>query len=227
MQAPEQEVTTRYFADYQSYRSPQHPVVEAFVTPKIHLVERFVNLSSAGCLLDVGCGNGIFTHYLRRRCKCIGVDISWEMLQRAEGFPAVQAEAACLPFAANAFDVVFCANLLHHLPHPEQALEEMARVSASWVIIVEPNAANPPMWLFGLLRRAERGTLRSSRGYLRDLVESAGLEIMFLHSTGMITQNLTPQWMIPFLRPFDRLSPFGAYTVVVARWREHNSKYSE
>ena len=218
-----QEFTTRYFDEYGSYRSPHHPVVEAFVRPKIDLIERYVDLTGVKCLLDIGCGNGLFTEHLRTRCRCVGLGISRRMLQRAEGFPVLQADAACLPFAANTFDVVFCANLLHHLPHPQQAVEEMARVSAAWVIVVEPNAANPPMWIFGLLRRAERGTLGSSRGYLRDLMEGAGLEIMFLHSTGMITQNLTPQWMIPFLRPCDRLSPFGAYTVVVARCPERNS----
>jgi len=33
-----------------------------------------------------------------------------------------------LEFAANTFDFVFCSSLLHHLPDPGKALEEMGRV---------------------------------------------------------------------------------------------------
>ena len=213
-----------YFEEYGSYRGPHHPVVEAFVLPKIELIQRHVDFSRVGSLLDVGCGNGVFTAHWGKRCPCVGLDLSLAMLSRAQGFPVVQGDALALPFRPRCFDVAFAANLLHHLPHPLEALREMARVSRSWVISVEPNAGNPPMWLFGLLCKPERRLLRFSRGYLRRLFGSAGLPIAYLGSTGMVTQNRTPQWMIPLLRPWDRESLLGAYTIVIARSRTHEDR---
>ena len=208
---------TRYFEEYESYRDPHDPVVEAFVLPKIKLIEQHLDSAGIRSLLDVGCGNGVFTVHWQAKCACVGLDLSLAMLRRARGFPLVQGDAVALPFRERSFDVVFGANVLHHLSHPVEALREMARVSRSWVISVEPNAGNPPMWLFGLLWKPERGLLRFSRGYLRHLYESAGLAIAYLGSTGMITQNLTPQWLIPLLRHWDRESLLGAYTIVIAR----------
>jgi len=47
-------------------RSPEHPVIEAFASPKINYIRDYVNLSKNTKLLDVGCGNGFFTICLLR-----------------------------------------------------------------------------------------------------------------------------------------------------------------
>ena len=47
-----------YF-DQVAYRDPMHPVVSAYADPKVQFINQYVPLR--GRVLDVGCGNGIFT----------------------------------------------------------------------------------------------------------------------------------------------------------------------
>jgi len=76
--------------------------------------------------VDIGCGTGRWT----REFDAIGLDLSAEMLGRAVGLRGklVQADAAVLPIASGACDLVICALALAHLPNPEEAWREFARI---------------------------------------------------------------------------------------------------
>ncbi|MEO8594641.1 MAG: class I SAM-dependent methyltransferase [Candidatus Solibacter sp.] len=81
--------------------------------------------------LDVGCGTGRWT----ARLNAIGLDASPAMLARAAAKPALHgrlavADAAMLPIATGAADLVLCALTLGHLADPAPALREFARVLA-------------------------------------------------------------------------------------------------
>ena len=83
-------------------------------------------------------------------------------------------------------------------------------------MLVEPNRWNPLMFGLGLVDKAERGTLRSSRrGLLRQL-ELAGLRTIAVTTTGMISQNRTPGFLVPWLKRFDREMALGEYIVLCA-----------
>jgi len=63
------------------YRLPQHPVIEAYVRPKLDYISRVVSLGKTTSLLDVGCGNGVFTYYCQQLCGFVtGLDNSRNML---------------------------------------------------------------------------------------------------------------------------------------------------
>ena len=119
-------------------------------------------------------------------------------------------------FPTSPFDVVFEANLLHHVTDPAAVIEQMKRVSCRYVVFVEPNRLNPLMFLFSLAVSAERGVLRSSERALKDLVERCGLRFRSALTTGMISQNNTPGFLVPWLKRFDRQIWWGEYTVLVA-----------
>lgn len=53
-------------------RYPEHPVVKAYVLPKIELMSRYIKLTHQTRLLDVGCGNGFFTFYFAQICQAYG-----------------------------------------------------------------------------------------------------------------------------------------------------------
>jgi hypothetical protein len=72
------------------------------------------------------------------------------------------------------------------------------------------------MFLYSLVNPAERGGLRSSKRHLCGLLEGAGLEIERFWTTGMISQNHTPGFLVTLLRAFDFDFPFGEYHVGVA-----------
>ena len=92
----------------------------------------------------------------------------------------------------------------------------MARVSRRWVILVEPNRYNPLMLAFGLIVPAERGLLSSTRKSNLFLLRQAGLNPISWMTTGMISQNNTPQSLLPILRKFDREIWYGEYVAVIA-----------
>jgi SAM-dependent methyltransferase len=204
-----------YFANT-TYRSADDPVVAAYASPKLDFIEQVIPLAEAS-VLDVGCGNGVFTLYLRDRCRSVtGVDFSAHMLSENPCQPLIQADVERLPIRSDAYDVCFEANVLHHVDNPRRVVQEMARVSRRWVILLEPNRSNPVMFAFALLVKAERAVLRSHIGGLRDLAESCGLTVRLSLSTGMISQNNTPAALIPLLRMFDRPFALGEYLIVVA-----------
>lgn len=84
-------------------------------------------------LLDVACGPGqIAGLAISRGIEAAGIDISQEMIDIANTrvptgtFKVADAEA--LPFEDNSFDAATCGYGIIHLPNPENALREMARV---------------------------------------------------------------------------------------------------
>lgn len=79
--------------------------------------------------IDVGCGTGRWT----ARLSAIGVDLSSAMLAVAAAKPGLRgrlaaADAASLPIASSAADLVLCALTLGHLSDPVSAIRELARI---------------------------------------------------------------------------------------------------
>jgi SAM-dependent methyltransferase len=205
------------------YRGPKHPVVEAYVRPKLDLVESVLPFTRRS-ILDVGCGPGLFTHHLQLRARrVVGADNSTWMLGRIGGMECVHADATDLPFPAGSFDVTFEANLLHHVDDPALVVSEMSRVAREAVVLIEVNRLNPVMFLYSLVNPVERGGLRSSKRHLCGLLDGAGLKVERFWTTGMISQNHTPGFLVPILRWFDFNFPFGEYHVVVALKSEGGS----
>jgi SAM-dependent methyltransferase len=93
-----------------------------------------------GCnsILDAGCGNGRYTHFLLREAdseaRITGFDYSQQMLRRARTrlnnprATHVAADLARLPYGDASFDAAVCGWVLEHLPDPRPGLRELARV---------------------------------------------------------------------------------------------------
>lgn len=89
----------------------------------------------AGPALDLGCGEGRISRYLRSAgYRVVGVDAAPTMVRHAAAHPAaaaaVLADAAALPFRAGAFDLVVAYMCLHDMDRMPQAVAEAARVLA-------------------------------------------------------------------------------------------------
>lgn len=126
-------------------------------------------LQNATNALDVGMGNGAFMQFAAQRSslRWIGVDASPAVIfiaQETCDAPMIAAYGQRLPFADKRFDVVVCANTLHHL-HENDAvllLHECARVARQRVAIVDLARSRLTLigaWLLTRLTSRNRMTL--------------------------------------------------------------------
>jgi SAM-dependent methyltransferase len=91
----------------------------------------------SGEALDFGCGVGRLTQALAQRfASCVGVDISQEMIEKAESFNRyarcryVTSSGTRLPFADASFSFIYSNIVLQHVPprYSSQYLREFVRL---------------------------------------------------------------------------------------------------
>jgi SAM-dependent methyltransferase len=211
-----------YWEHNANARDYKDPIVKFFVQQRLDWVKRHLDISKLKSAYDVGCGDGFATYYFNELIPDVrGGDIAEYMLRRnplpKSKLAVIDAEH--LPLKGNSYDLVYTWEVLHHVPDPQQAVSEMARASKKYVLIFEPNRTNILQFGFGLLTKQERGTLRSTRRYLRGLCENAGLEIVACDYVGKIPPNKTPTWMMPLMRrlPFKSTAVTGISIGIIAR----------
>ncbi|MCB4755534.1 MAG: class I SAM-dependent methyltransferase [Elusimicrobia bacterium] len=103
---------------------------------KIHEYDR----SEGKMVLDVGCGNGyVLAQYARYGARVFGIDLTEKALQLSQRrFQLSQFKAEfkltdgkIIPYTDNAFDVICCMGVLHHIANPRPMINEINRVLKS------------------------------------------------------------------------------------------------
>ncbi len=120
-----------------------------------------LELPSAGSLVDVGCGNGVFSIAVARQfpeCSVLACDslssAIVETRRRASlaGRDNLRAEVASaneLPLSESSVDRVLIRNVLHHLSSIDQTLTEISRVLAPSGLLLLETPCNPGDAAFG------------------------------------------------------------------------------
>lgn len=88
------------------------------------------------CILDAGCGSGLYAGLLARRgARVTGIDVSATMIEIARRETPVElhveyvvGELGQLPFQNEAFDMVICAYVLENIPDLAAVFAEFSRV---------------------------------------------------------------------------------------------------
>lgn len=114
-------------------------VGNAFKVMEFRTLVEGANLRRDHAVLDLGCGKGIQTQLLARRCgKVTGLDVGEKAIAEARrllahcpdsgriGFLCVPLEDAGLPAAS--LDRVFSFSVLEHIPNLDRVLVEIARI---------------------------------------------------------------------------------------------------
>jgi SAM-dependent methyltransferase len=148
-------------------------------------------------VLDAGCGSGrIFRYELAEGCRIVGVDIGRELRDNPNVDERVRGDVQRLPFADASFDAVLASHVMEHLPQPELAMAEVARVlrPGGRFLLLTPNRFHYVPLLAGVLPQrlhvwfnrcrgvAERDVFptryrANTAGRLRRLLEGAGLRV--------------------------------------------------
>jgi SAM-dependent methyltransferase len=148
-------------------------------------------------VLDAGCGSGrIFRYELASGCRIVGVDIGAELRDNPNLADRVCGDVQRLPFADASFEAVLASHVIEHLPRPDEALAEVARVlkPGGHFLLLTPNrfhyvplvASLAPQRLHvwfnrrrGVPERDVFPTLyrANTAGRLRRLLEDAGLTV--------------------------------------------------
>lgn len=143
-----------------------------FATPIGALVKRYetelllhmLDPHPEECILDVGCGTGVFTKdILAYDSRVIGLDISIPMLRaamRKSGslqFRSVAADMSELPFADEIFDKVYSMTALEFVDDPGPAVAELNRVTRTGgtVVLTTLNSLSP--WADRRKEKAKQG----------------------------------------------------------------------
>jgi 2-polyprenyl-3-methyl-5-hydroxy-6-metoxy-1,4-benzoquinol methylase len=141
-------------------------------------------------LLDLPSGTGrMFGEIGKAAASFVECDYSREMLklcrENIAGAPARFVAASCfhMPYRDGAFDCVFSARLMHHIPdraERERFIAEMARVSSAWVITTFFDTWS----LKNILRRIRRPLNRKrpkvtfTTAEIREIAARYGLELV-------------------------------------------------
>jgi SAM-dependent methyltransferase len=189
---------SRYFAEY-----------------KVEHVAHRLGGAQPRTFLDFGCGVGVTLALIRDRfpaSELWGYDISPESARRAAERVAgahVTSDAGALP--AGSFDVVFTANVLHHVP-PEERLEAVEKCRTllrpeGRMFIFEHNPLNPATRFIFERCPFDAGAVMLPRRETLSLAEKAGLKVARSTYTLFFPRPLS------LLRPLERFLgwlPLGA-----------------
>jgi len=130
--------------------------------------------------LDAGCGTGNNLKHLTGSGPGLGVDLSDEALRfcRSRGVAVARADLLALPFSGATFDCVTSFDVLYHrwVADDDAAVREMARVLKPGGLLLARVPALKMLW--GAHDEAVHSRHRYTRGELRRLLESSGLEVI-------------------------------------------------
>jgi 2-polyprenyl-3-methyl-5-hydroxy-6-metoxy-1,4-benzoquinol methylase len=161
---------------YDKYGST-NPVVRRLMAGFERTLDELFSQAAPSSVLDVGCGEGVLTEQWAVQLEAssapsrvVGVDLDdpklaaeWSTRQRPNlRFTPMTVEA--LEFADDEFDLVAATEVLEHVPEPERALAEMARVASRSLLVSVPHE---PLWrALNLARGAYVRQLGNTPGHL-------------------------------------------------------------
>ena len=160
--------TREFFDEAESYRYEVEPCILEYAK---------FDQTQGKTVLEIGVGMGTDSlQFVRHGARFIGIDLSSRSLRLTqERFrlygcvgSLLQADAECLPFAANLFDVIYSWGVLLCIPNIRSAVEEVRRVlrpgGQAIVMLYHRNSLN--YWLsIMLIRRVAYRLLRTRIGF--------------------------------------------------------------
>lgn len=206
-------------------------------------------------ILDAGCGTGVhFSQIGSLVARIVGVDLSEEMLKRAERRVSIEripnvrllhGDITNIEFPSGTFDKVICTSVLQYLNDDEceRALLELVRVckDGGTIVIHVKNRSS----LYGLslrllkvfayvLRKRTKPSFYRRRGWYEEVISRAGGRIVDYDSSGIFTFVLLPTAVAQRLLQMEGtwikrrgLKKFGVNYSLTVRVEKHGVRYTQ
>lgn len=140
---------------YDKYEST-NPIERRMMAGFFEALDHMLEGLTPSLVVEVGAGEGRITQRLVERfpdASVIGLDLldgelagEWSEL----GLPMFFGDATSLPFVDDSIDLVVGLEMLEHVPHPDRALREIARVCGGTAVLSVPRE---PIWRAGNIAR--------------------------------------------------------------------------
>ena len=158
-------------------------------------------------ILEIGIGTGLSLKYYDE-CDIFGIDISYEMLKKAQKFNGrclknlklFQMDACKLGFKDSSFDLVLCAFVLSTIPDFENALKEIWRITKpnGEIIVVNHFISKNP-----IIKYIEKGLDPVTKfiGWRTDFSEDKILAPDLFELIDCKKKNWYSPWKVLYLKP--------------------------
>ena len=154
---------------YDKYAST-NPIERRMMQKFLATFDSMVNPLQPLKVLEVGVGEGEILQRISARfpqAAVQGIDLPADHLQAEwtrRGVNAEFGDATAMRFADGEFDLVLAIEVLEHIPQPERALKEIARVCKGHVVFSVPLE---PIWRIGNMARGRYiGQLGNTPGHV-------------------------------------------------------------
>lgn len=207
--------------------TPWHRLVQDALRPEVDLDRRVV--------IEIACGRGELAQWCAaaaRPAVLVAADFSMQAVRLAKrraapdaGITFVQADAQHIPLPAASVDTVICCETIEHVPDPQSAVRELARVlrPGGRLYLTTPNYLGPMGAYRAYLR--VRGRRFTEEGQplnhllfapvVRWWVSRAGLRVVTAIGAGhYLPFPGRPPILVAERAPL--LSPFGLHALTVA-----------
>ena len=160
------------------------PSMRHFMSEIIDVLKRNIDIGEDSMFLDIGCGRGYFLRYLYELgYKHVqGIDPSVALMENKLFDGIRKGSFEDNTFDDNSIDIVFTCHTLHHLPstHPLHAIREMLRISRKYIVIVEINNTNIPMFFRSILcLKVELNAFRYNLQKVRFMLSNVECKIIY------------------------------------------------
>lgn len=181
---------------------------ETFRGPGDGSYEILASFARGNKTVDIACGQG---HIEKLAPETVGVEFSQNALKHAKANGAkslVLADAHALPFKNDSFEIAISSGNLEHFENPQKAIDEMARVSKTQILVVHRHPSIPfgaiVFHFFSAIFKIKHQPLETpiNMKNLTNMVEKAGLHIVY---KGVWTLPLNYGRVIKFLPEFMNL----------------------
>lgn len=167
------------------------------------------------CVIELGCGTGEYTWYLRESLPYlfhVTTDCSLDMLrvakQKIPNGIFVVADTAHLPFRSRSGQIVWGNAVIHHLQHLFSGLQEISRVlqPGGGVVFKEPNLLSPGKILAFVMpirklltpHRWSPDECPFTRKRIQEVLKQAEFGCIQVRYEGLVTPHC-PRWLANWL----------------------------